>query len=483
MRGHRFFALTVILIALGVLTWAMPVQAQTAVWTGEYYNNGFLAGTPAVTQTSGAVSFDWGDSAPLAGVNADNFSVRWTTRVNLPSGRYRFFVQADDAVSVQVNFQTIIDTFGGGQVGQVVSNDVQLPNGVHQIQVNYREATGNAFVFVSFANAANNPTAPNFSPAQQPVTTAVEVTGWTAQYYGNNALSGLPTAILSETDIDFDWGDGSPFPSVPVDNFSARWTTTTTLDAGTYRFTTRSDDGMRVFVNGQTLIDRWDGPIEEIVSNDIELTAGQHNIAVEYHEDVGNAYVTLDVSRVTLNTVDAVVPTPSTVNPVVQPGVPTNTGALGTVAAPRLNVRNAPTTDSRILVKIEEGQTYPIVGRNADSSWWQIDVNGTVGWVFAPFIIDQNIGLVPVTSSASQSANIPGTGFFVTATATVNLRSGPTRSSAILGQLPRGARAEITGRNTTGSWIQVNYNGTLSWVSSAFVVSDVATSDIPLATE
>ena len=46
-------------------------------------------------------------------------------------------------------------------------------------------------------------------------------------------------------------------PSVGADTFSGRFTKTVTLEAGTYEFTTTSDDGVRVFVDGIPVIDKW----------------------------------------------------------------------------------------------------------------------------------------------------------------------------------------------------------------------------------
>jgi uncharacterized protein YraI len=46
--------------------------------------------------------------------------------------------------------------------------------------------------------------------------------------------------------------------------------------------------------------------------------------------------------------------------------------------------------------------------------------------------------------------------------------------------MPFGASAEIIGRNSTSTWIQVDYNGTIAWVSSGFVNLPVPVGDLPL---
>ena len=68
---------------------------------------------------------------------------------------------------------------------------------------------------------------------------------WQAQYFANRNLSGTPALTRADATIDFDWGIASPHPSIPIDNFSARWSRTLNLEAGTYRFSTYPDDGVR----------------------------------------------------------------------------------------------------------------------------------------------------------------------------------------------------------------------------------------------
>jgi len=481
--SHRSIlaALALVLASIGA---AIPARAQaTQTWLGEYYNNIYLIGTPAATRNVASVSFDWGNGEPAPGVNADNFSVRWTKVEPFGNGTYRFYAQADDEINVVVDGQTILSTFDQNRAGDLVSADVTLAAGLHQVQVNYRDFSGDASAYVTWANLATNPQPPAFTTAQQEAdqaaaaTQPVDIGLWTAQYYGNNSLSGLPTAILGEQEIDFDWGDDSPVPSVPDDDFSARWTALPTLEGGTYRFTARADDSVRVSVDAQTVIDNWEGAVARTTTEDIELSPGAHNITVEYREFSGDAFVTVDVARVDPDAALATpVPTPAAL-------VPTNTGATGTVDTFRLNVRSAPSTEGRIVAQIERGETYPIIGRNADRSWWQVDVDGTQGWAFARFIVDSNTGAVPVTSQSSQAADVPGTGYFATALNNVTLRSRPTTAGAVLGQFPRGAQAEVTGRNFNGSWVQINFNGTIAWVSNGFVSVPVPTTDIPLAAD
>jgi len=59
--------------------------------------------------------------------------------------------------------------------------------------------------------------------------------------------------------VNFDWGTGGPHVTLPSDNFSARWTgQVIPAFTETYTFYTQSDDGIRLWVNGQQLVNHWD---------------------------------------------------------------------------------------------------------------------------------------------------------------------------------------------------------------------------------
>ncbi|MEM6284216.1 MAG: PA14 domain-containing protein, partial [Chloroflexota bacterium] len=271
---------------------AVTVHADgVANWRVEYYNNQYLIGEEAVATSVSAVSFDWGSGSPASGVDADNFSARFTTRTDFTAGTYRFFARADDEVRVTVDQQTLINTFDRVQVGETVSGDIALSSGSHQIQVDYRERSGDAYVFVTWENAATNPTVPAFAPITATSTTDVDLGPWLTQYFPNPSLSGFPGGIFSEPAVSNNWGDGSPFASIPADNFSVRWSSAAVLEAGRYRVTARADDGVRVFIDGDTVIDAWIGDVSELKTADVTLSAGQHSFVVEYYEEGGEAFI------------------------------------------------------------------------------------------------------------------------------------------------------------------------------------------------
>ncbi|MDB6072175.1 MAG: hypothetical protein JWL81_3346, partial [Verrucomicrobiales bacterium] len=116
--------------------------------------------------------------------------------------------------------------------------------------------------------------------------------------YFDGMTPGLAAPLLSRVDagIDFNWGDGSPGPAVPVDYFSARWTGFITAPSSeTFTFFVPSDNGVRVWINNQLVLDKWT-PLDVSGWHSFTrpMTAGQAvPIKVEYAELYGGANITL----------------------------------------------------------------------------------------------------------------------------------------------------------------------------------------------
>jgi hypothetical protein len=91
--------------------------------------------------------------------------------------------------------------------------------------------------------------------------------------------------------VDFVWGAGSPAPAIAADTFSARWTGQVQPQfTQVYTFYTQSDDGVRLWVNGQQLVNNWTDHATTENSGTISLTAGQrYDIRMEFYENAGSA--------------------------------------------------------------------------------------------------------------------------------------------------------------------------------------------------
>jgi hypothetical protein len=119
--------------------------------------------------------------------------------------------------------------------------------------------------------------------------------GLTAEYFGAMDLSN-PLLIRTDPTIDFNWSGTSPDPSVPPFQYSVRWTgQVLPLYSETYTFIFTADDGVRVWVNGQALIDAWFDQPATAWSGSIDLIAGQAaDIRVEYYQNQGDAVARLE---------------------------------------------------------------------------------------------------------------------------------------------------------------------------------------------
>jgi hypothetical protein len=110
-----------------------------------------------------------------------------------------------------------------------------------------------------------------------------------AEYWNNNSLSGSPSLVRCESwPINHRWAGGSPGAGIPSNNFSARWTGRAQIAAGAYDFIARGDDGIRVWLNNASIIDRWSGALPTTLVTR-QLSAGQYNVKVEFREFAGDA--------------------------------------------------------------------------------------------------------------------------------------------------------------------------------------------------
>ncbi|WP_225414427.1 PA14 domain-containing protein [Stigmatella hybrida] len=92
--------------------------------------------------------------------------------------------------------------------------------------------------------------------------------------------------------INFNWGTGSPGTGAGADNFSVRWEGDWNFSkAGTYRFSTTSDDGSRIYVDGNLVVNHWSDHGATALTGDVQLTAGTHRVKVEYYDAGGSASV------------------------------------------------------------------------------------------------------------------------------------------------------------------------------------------------
>ena len=114
---------------------------------------------------------------------------------------------------------------------------------------------------------------------------------WKAEYWNNPIFREEPVFTFDEEAIDHVWSGNPPVPGMSKFGFAVRWTGKVVAPrTGTYLMTARSDDGMRVLVDGRKIIDDWRDRAVDQTQGMIQLQKGQEaTIVVEYFQRGGEA--------------------------------------------------------------------------------------------------------------------------------------------------------------------------------------------------
>lgn len=113
---------------------------------------------------------------------------------------------------------------------------------------------------------------------------------WKGTYFNDKYFSEF---VLERQDLEvnFNWLIGSPFSDMNQDRFSVRWEKVEYFKGGPYRFYAIADDGVRVYVDDQLIIDGWVIQPATEYKADINLSDGPHKLVVEYYEEAEDAQI------------------------------------------------------------------------------------------------------------------------------------------------------------------------------------------------
>jgi LysM repeat protein len=241
----------------------------TGPWQGEYWNNRFLSGNPKFTRKDQVINFTWGTNGPGGSIGGTDFSARWTRSKPFDSGRYRFYVTVDDGVRVWVDGMLIIDQWHD-TAPKTYHADRQLSGGSHNLKVDYYQNKGGAQIrfWVERIDGEG---------------------AWKGEFFNNTKLEGTPATTQHYSTIDFDWGNKAPVYGVTADYFSVRFTSEFQFDGGKYRFFATMDDGLRLYVDDELILDQWRLGSARTHTADKDLSQGKHRVKVEYYENTGDA--------------------------------------------------------------------------------------------------------------------------------------------------------------------------------------------------
>ncbi|MBA2715332.1 MAG: hypothetical protein H0U55_17505, partial [Rubrobacteraceae bacterium] len=127
----------------------------------------------------------------------------------------------------------------------------------------------------------------------------------------------LPVLSRCEPAINYDWGSASPASGVNPDSFTARWVGSFDFEASDYEFTATADDGVRLFVDGELLIDQWKDQGATTYKATKAISAGTHQVKVEYYEYGGLAVAKASWAKLTSSPPPPPPPPPSGSDPVM----------------------------------------------------------------------------------------------------------------------------------------------------------------------
>lgn len=120
--------------------------------------------------------------------------------------------------------------------------------------------------------------------------------GLKAEYYNNRNLEGEPFFTRIERQIDSNWRSGEKIPGFVNRNFSVRWTgVITPPETGEYLFALSGDDGIRMFINNELLIEDWTVHSSVTQSVTVRLEGGlAYALKIEYYQRFGDSDIKLE---------------------------------------------------------------------------------------------------------------------------------------------------------------------------------------------
>jgi mono/diheme cytochrome c family protein len=254
--------------------------------------------------------------------------------------------------------------------------------------------------------------------------------------FTNASFSLPPTFFRTDPTIDFNWTATPPSGSIGLTNFVVRWIGSVQPEYGeTYTFSTDTDSGVRLYVNGQLLINQWVNQPATTWSNSITLVAQErYNIEMDFYNQSGGAVAELSWSS------------PSTANAIIP-----QTQLYPFTNPPPTVILTAPTTGSSFTAAASVSLSADADAPYNPLSYVSFYTNGAL------------LGTVSNAPYALTVTGLPAESYTLTATATDG--SGLTATSAPVAITVTGASGVpygLTTNATLGAFLNQNMPGSYS---------------------
>jgi GH43 family beta-xylosidase len=252
--------------------------------TAQYFHNADFTGL-AVERVE-AVDFNWGTASPAPGLNANSFSVRWFGQVEAEfSETYTFRTVSDEGVRLWVDGQLLVDDWTAHAVRTRTGSLALVAGQRYDVRIEYYDNSGSAQMRLQWSSASQGLEAiPSSNLYASPAGLRGEYWDW-----------GGGVAHRLDPGVDFDWGAGAPIGGIAAEGFSVQWSGLLRPDfSEQYDFSTLSDDGVRLWIGEELIIDDWNAhPAATNVGSKV-LEAGKwYDVRLEYFEATGDAQVEL----------------------------------------------------------------------------------------------------------------------------------------------------------------------------------------------
>ncbi|HEX8422814.1 MAG TPA: PA14 domain-containing protein, partial [Pyrinomonadaceae bacterium] len=257
-------------------------------------------------------------STRLGEDTAAPYSLTWT---NVAAGSYTLTAKATDnagatgtSVPVNVFVNQPPTANAGGPYSGTSGNAIQFNAGgstdtdgtIASYVWNFGDGTNGSgatptHAYASYGAYTATLTVTDDRGAQSSAATTVNIStpsgngsGLRGRYFDQIDFNDFKMSRVDAT-LNFDWGSGAPHASMGSETFAVQWTgQVVPRYSETYTFYTHSDDGVKLWVNQQLLIDNWMDHAFTENSGQITLVAGrQYDIRVEYFENYGGAVAKL----------------------------------------------------------------------------------------------------------------------------------------------------------------------------------------------
>lgn len=256
---------------VSTLTTATVFPAQTTVYTLTATNTaGSASSQVTVTVTAPQLSAPVLNSVTAAGSSSADLS--WTASTGA-AGVSGYQILRNSVVLAAVSGATLS-----------YSDSTVSPGATYSYSVRAFDAAGNQSSVsnsIQVAVPAASPSAGSCSPAA--------FGAFLGCYFSNISLSGSPSLVRTDPQINFDWGGNPPDRSVSRGAFSVLWQGNFIFAQGPYTFTAVTSDGMRLYIDGNVVLNQWNDQRPSTYTIQQTLTQGVHEITVQYYDVTGTS--------------------------------------------------------------------------------------------------------------------------------------------------------------------------------------------------